>query len=719
MACAGLTTQSRRVPVQPRHGTGCTERLHSSTGFTEVGAVDLTDPFPRTVVLLVILGICRYGGNVIAHCTLSHLFELQAKRSPDNVAIVHNGERMTYDELNRAANRLAHHLIRQGLGAEDIVAIVLPRSLEMVVAIIAVTKAGAAYLPIDPAYPAERVDYLIRDARPAAVLVADGTHDEVRLESALRICLDTSKTAALLSRQRDTDPKDADRRLPASADNAAYVIYTSGSTGNPKGVVMAHRGAVRLFFATESLFSFGPDDVWTMFHSYSFDFSVWEMWGPLLYGGCLVVVSREVARSPWDFLDLLVTERVTVLSQTPSAFYQLIQAEGEMPERAGELSLRLVVFDGEILDIGRLAGWYLRHPDDCPLLVNMYGITEAAVHATHAELDSRTTGSVVRSPIGTALSDLTIHVLGPHLERLSPGIVGEMYVAGPGLARGYLGRPSLTAGRFVASPYEPGRRMYRTGDLACRTAAGQLQFVGRADAQIQVRGFRVEPGEIEAALTRHPRVDQAVVLPWESGSGSTHLVAYVVMPTELAGQRDSDSSGWREYLGRILPEHMVPSLFIALDAFPLTVNGKLDRRALPAPDPSRAATGQVPRTRQEEILCRLVGELLGIPTVGTDHGFVSLGGDSIDAARLVGRARQAGLSLTTHDVLKQRSIAGLAALATSVDTAADDYGEVNADDPPITRAKRPRTIGISPFGVALSPISQSEIDDIEAELNGR
>ncbi|WP_053926295.1 non-ribosomal peptide synthetase [Streptomyces chattanoogensis] len=600
------------------------------------------------------------------HHTLPQLFEFQVRRSPDKVAVVHDGERMTYDELNRAANRLAHQLIGQGLGAEDIVSIVLPRSLEMVVAIIAVVKAGAAYLPVDPNYPAERIDYLITDARPTAVLVTGDTGSDVRAEKLLRLDLGAPETAVALSLQPDTDPTDADRRWPASAAHAAYVIYTSGSTGKPKGVVMAHHGAVRLFSATEDRFAFGPDDVWTMFHSFSFDFSIWEMWGPLLHGGRLVVVSHEVTRSPWEFLELLVAQRVTVLSQTPSAFYQLIQAEREHPETARELSLRVVVFDGEILDMRRLAEWYERHPDDAPVMVNMYGITEAAVHATYAELDSHTPGSVDRSPIGTALCDLTIHVLGPGLERLPAGSVGEMYVSGPGLARGYLGRPGLTAGRFVASPYEPGRRMYRTGDLASWTSTGQLEFVGRADAQIQIRGFRVEPGEIEAALTSHPGVDQAVVLPWETGPGGTRLAAYVVA---LAGGGAADPHGWREHLGRTLPDYMVPSAFITLDAIPLTVNGKLDRRALPAPDPSAAAVGRAPRTRQEEILCGLVAELLGVPTVGTDHGFVSLGGDSIAAVELVGRARRAGLSLTTRDVLGQRSLAGLAAVSTPVDKA--------------------------------------------------
>ncbi|WKN18650.1 amino acid adenylation domain-containing protein [Streptomyces sp. JUS-F4] len=611
------------------------------------------------------------------HHTLPQLFEFQVRRSPDNVAVVHDGERMTYDELNRAANRLAHHLIGQGLGAEDIVAIVLPRSLEMVVAIVAVAKAGAAYLPVDPNYPAERIDYLITDARPTAVLVTGDTGSDLRAEELLRLDLGVPETAVTLSLRPDSNPTDADRRWPASAAHPAYVIYTSGSTGKPKGVVMAHRGAVRLFSATEDRFAFGADDVWTIFHSFSFDFSVWEMWGPLLYGGRLVVVSHEVTRSPWEFLELLVAERVTVLSQTPSAFYQLIQAEREHPETARELSLRVVVFDGEILDMRRLAEWYERHPDDAPVMANMYGITEAAVHATYAELDSHTRGSVDRSPIGTALCDLTIDVLGPGLERMPAGSIGEMYVSGPGLARGYLGRPGLTAGRFVASPYEPGRRMYRTGDLACWTAAGQLEFVGRADAQIQVRGFRVEPGEIEAALTSHPGVAQAVVLPWETGPGDSRLAAYVVAS---AGRGAADPHGWREHLGRTLPEHMVPSAFITVDAIPLTVNGKLDRRALPAPDLSTVAAGRAPRTRQEEILCGVVAELLGVPTVGTDRGFLSLGGDSIAAVQLVGRARRAGLSLTTRDVLGQRSLAGLAAVSTPVDTAPGESDD-NAGGP--------------------------------------
>ncbi|WP_347943185.1 amino acid adenylation domain-containing protein, partial [Sphaerisporangium sp. TRM90804] len=436
------------------------------------------------------------------------------------------GTTLTYAELNQRANRLAHYLIGRGVGPEDLVALLFPRSLDLVVGILAVLKAGAAYLPLDPDYPAERIAFMLDDAKPALLLGAAGHPGHPAVP---HVVPDDAETAAEVAARPATDPTDETRRRPLTADSPAYVIYTSGSTGRPKGVVVPHRNVMRLFTATGHWFGFGPDDVWTLFHSAAFDFSVWELWGALLHGGRVVVVPYEVSRSPDLFLGLLAREGVTVLNQTPSAFYQLIQADQNNPDLGRRLRLRTVVFGGEALDPPRLADWYRRHPHDAPRLVNMYGITETTVHVTYAPLDDPDVTSSQASVIGTGIPDLATAVLDERLAPVPPGTVGELYVGGAGLARGYLGRPGLTAQRFVADPAgPPGARMYRTGDLVRGDTAGVLEYQGRADEQVKIRGVRIEPGEIASVLTEHPGVDQAAVVVHQDGPDDRRLVAYVV-----------------------------------------------------------------------------------------------------------------------------------------------------------------------------------------------
>ncbi|MEU9118176.1 amino acid adenylation domain-containing protein, partial [Streptomyces sp. NPDC048483] len=450
--------------------------------------------------------------------SLPALFAAQVRRRPDAVAVVSGSTALTYAELNARANRLAHALIGRGVGPEDIVALTLPRSADLVVAVLAVLKAGAAYLPLDPQYPAARSAFMLADARPKLRVTGTGTEGDPG-----HLVLGSPETEALLGELPDTDP-----RVALAPEHPAYVIYTSGSTGTPKGVVVPHRNVLRLFTATRHWFGFGAEDVWTLFHSYAFDFSVWELWGPLLHGGRLVVVPHEISRSPERFLDLLAREGVTVLNQTPSAFHQLMQADQERPASAEPLALRTVIFGGEALEPARLADWYRRHPDDAPRLVNMYGITETTVHVTYLALDARHTADPAGG-IGTALPDLDTYVLDGRLRPVPPGVTGELYVSGAGPARGYLNRPGLTAERFVADPYGPaGGRMYRTGDLARWRADGTLEYAGRADDQVKVRGFRIEPGEIEAALTSHAAVGQVAVVARQDRADDTRLVAYVV-----------------------------------------------------------------------------------------------------------------------------------------------------------------------------------------------
>ncbi|MFC6091036.1 non-ribosomal peptide synthase/polyketide synthase [Saccharothrix lopnurensis] len=549
--------------------------------------------------------------------TIPSLFAAQAARTPDAVAVTCRGESLTYRELDERANRLAHHLLAAGAGPETLVALKFPRSLDLVVAVLGVLKSGAAYLPIDPDYPADRVAYMVADAWP--VLTLQKLPDLAGLP---------------------TSPPD----VVVRPENKAYVIYTSGSTGKPKGVVVPHANVVRLMTRTEQWFGFGPDDVWTLFHSYAFDFSVWELWGPLLHGGRLVVVPFEVSRSPRDFARLLVDEGVTVLNQTPSAFYQLLAETSELP------SIRYVIFGGEALDVRKVTAW--RGPG---ALINMYGITETTVHVTWTHADGT---------IGVPIPDLRVYVLDEDLRPVAPGVVGEMYVAGPGLARGYLKRPGLTASRFIANPFgEPGERMYRSGDLA-RWVDGRLEYFGRADQQVKVRGFRIELGEIEAALARHAAVAQVAVVVRED-----RLVAYCVAAGSDASGSDAsgsdaalDAAGLRAHAARSLPDYMVPTAFVALERLPLNANGKLDRAALPAPEREASAAGGFvpPRTEAERRVADVWAEVLGLDAVGVEDNFFALGGDSISSIRVVSKLRSS-FDLSPRDVFEHPTVGALAA----------------------------------------------------------
>ncbi|MFE2728096.1 amino acid adenylation domain-containing protein [Kitasatospora sp. NPDC059327] len=609
-----------------------------------------------------------------AEGTIPELFEARVAQTPDAVAVVFEGTTLTYAELNARANRLAHHLITAGVEPEQFVALALPRSAELVTAVLAVQKAGAAYLPIDPNYPAERLEYMLRDAGPSCVLTTSEAVAAVTGD-APRVLLDDPATAAAIAARLATDPTDADRRRPLRDTNPAYMIYTSGSTGLPKGVVIPHRNVVRLMTETEHWFAFGPDDTWTLFHSYAFDFSVWELWGPLLYGGRLVVVPHAVSRSPEDFLALLVEQRVTVLSQTPSAFYQLMEAEAANPELGSQLALRYVVFGGEALDLGRLRSWYLRHDDRAPVLVNMYGITETTVHVTYLPLDREAAERDRGSLIGVPIPDLRAYVLDARLELCAPGVVGELYVGGAGLARGYWQRPGLTAERFVACPFgAPGERMYRTGDLVRWNHQGELEYLGRADQQVKIRGFRIELGEIEAVLARHQTVGQVTVLAREDRPGVKRLVAYAVpTPTTVV-----DPVELRTFAAAELPEFMVPTAVVVLDTLPLTGNGKIDKRALPAPDYTGESAGRAPRTPREDLLGDVFREVLGLERVNPEDSFFDLGGDSIMAIQLVSRARQANLLFSAREVFANPSVEALARIARSPEPttppAHDDSG---------------------------------------------
>ncbi|WP_280313945.1 non-ribosomal peptide synthetase [Nocardia wallacei] len=627
--------------------------------------IDVLDAAERGAVLH---GWQEPARPVDAGATLTALFEAQAAARPDAIAVRCGDTSLTYGDLAARVDGLARTLVEAGVGPESLVAVLLPRSQDLVIAILAVLAAGGAYVPVDPAYPAERIAYTLADAAPVCVLTTSGIGYEatpaIRRFDLDRIEIPTDATPLT----------DAERRSPLRATHPAYVIYTSGSTGRPKGVVVTHRNVVELLGNAQAHFGFDHTDVWTLFHSAAFDFSVWELWGPLAHGGTLVVVDYFTSRTPDRFRELVRRERVTVLNQTPSAFYQFIEADrAAAASGAGELVLRHVVFGGEALQIPQLARWYDHHGDTAPRLVNMYGITETTVHVSFQALDAALVRGDATGVIGRGLPGLAVRVLDRRLRPAPIGAAGDLYVAGAQLARGYLGRPGLTAQRFVADPYgAPGARLYRTGDVARWTAAGGLEYLGRSDFQVKVRGFRIELGEVEAALLTVPGVARAAVAVRHGESSGEQLVGYAVAADGTA----LDGADVRAALTERLPAHMVPATIMVLAALPLTPSGKLDRKALPEPVFDAGDTTRAPRTAAEHTLAAVFAEVLGRDRVGIDDGFFALGGDSIMSIQLVARAKARGLVISPREVFEHKTVAALAAVATDAAAAPGQLAEL-------------------------------------------
>ncbi|MBB2910421.1 amino acid adenylation domain-containing protein [Streptosporangium becharense] len=595
--------------------------------------------------------------EVDAAATLHGWFAEVAAATPAAVAVVCEDERLTYAELDERANRLAHALRERGAGPGRCVGVCLERSSDLVVGLLGVLKSGAGYVPLDPDNPAARSARQLSDTAAVAVVTTAGLAD--RLPGGLpAVRLDAD--AAELAARPATPP--AVRSHPL---DLAYVIHTSGSTGLPKGVAVTHANVVRLLRGAQESFGFGPDDVWTLFHSCAFDFSVWELWGSLLNGGRLVVVPHWMLRAPDELARLLAAEGVTVLNQTPSAFAQLSRV---ILRDEPDLALRHVVFGGEALDPASLAPWIARYGDASPRLVNMYGITETTVHVTYRPItraDLETGGS----PIGEPLPDLGLYVLDGLLRPALSGVVGELYVGGAGLARCYVADPARTADRMLPDPYAgvPGARMYRTGDLARRLPSGEVLYQGRADDQVKIRGHRIELGEIQAALGRLPGVAGCAVAVRDDGPAGPRLSAYVV-PADGAAPSAGDL---RRGLLATLPEWMVPALFVTVDALPLTRNGKLDHRALRALDVAHAGRERPhvpPRGETEQALAAIWRELLDVGRVGVDDGFFELGGHSLMAVQLVSLIRERLGAELPIAVLFQHPT--LEAMAGAVDAAA-------------------------------------------------
>ncbi|MEU1395750.1 amino acid adenylation domain-containing protein [Micromonospora zamorensis] len=573
---------------------------------------------------------------------IHHWFARHVQERPDAIAVVVGGDQLTYAELDQRANRIAHRLLGLGVGRETPVGVCLPRGIDLLPALLGVLKAGAAYLPLDPAHTAERMAVMVADAQ-VQVLVTDGDGPSFGVPHVLRCGSDVTALP-------DTAPD-----VTVRPGDLAYVMYTSGSTGTPKGVMVEHRNVIQLLAGNRAQMRLGPDDVWSLFASVAFDVSVFEMWGALLHGARLVVVPDAVRRAPDEFYALLVREGVTVLNQTPAAFRRLVHLE----DSAGadpRLALRLIVFAGESLTPGMLGSWFERHPH-VQELVNMYGITETTVHTTYRRMTPADLARPAASLIGPAFPGGTVRVLGESWAEVPPGEAGEIFVGGPGVTRGYLGRPDLTAERFVPDPGSPvpGARMYRSGDLARVLPDGDVEYLGRRDHQVKIRGYRVELPEVEAAVLAHPGVREAVVVASPDASGTNRLVAYVV---GSAGR-----SELRQHLVTRLPEFMVPGAFVTLDRLPLTDNGKVDRRALPAPDETRPEVGTAyaePQTDFQRAVAKIWASALSVDRVGLDDDFFELGGHSMLATQVVAAIRdELGVPVTLRMIFDEPDLRSL------------------------------------------------------------
>ncbi|ARL19934.1 non-ribosomal peptide synthetase [Burkholderia pseudomallei] len=670
---------------------------------------------------------------------IHQLFEAQVDRKPEAIALTFDGQRLSYAELNARANRLAHYLQARGVGPDRLVALCAERGIEMVVGLLAILKAGGAYVPLDPAYASDRLRGIVQDSQPALVLAdAVGRAALGELDGALPV-IDPETDALRWREMPPTNPEVASQHV----HHLAYVIYTSGSTGRPKGVMVEHAQVVRLFGATQAWFGFDERDVWTLFHSYGFDFSVWELWGALLHGGRLVIVPTEVTRTPSAFFALLCAEGVTVLNQTPSAFQALMSAQEEREEAAGNIEranvvahrLRYVIFGGEALEPRTLASWYARHGERTQL-VNMYGITETTVHVTYCALRAEDAMRLGASPIGVRIPDLQLYVLDDRREPVPMGVTGELYVGGAGVARGYLNRPELTRERFIDDPFVAGGRLYRTGDLARWRTDGSLEYLGRNDFQVKIRGFRIELGEIEAQLAKVTGVREVVVLARDSASAvrdsaTEHATPNALSPspetstataaataTATAPEKrlvayytgDADVAALRAQAAQHLPSYMVPSAYVRLDAWPLTPNGKLDRRALPAPadDAYARAEYEAPRGAKEEALAAIWRELLHVERVSRHDNFFELGGHSLLAIGVIERMRREGLHTDVRSIFNAQTLSDLAARAQTDDRS------IQAP-PNLIPARATR---ITPDMLPLVALTQTQIDMLAVQVEG-
>ncbi len=598
--------------------------------------------------------------------TIWQLFEEQVDKTPNNVALVFEEESLTYSQLNQRANQLAHAIRAyyqnknsQGIKADTLIGLYLDRSLDMVISILGVLKAGGAYVPISPEYPQLRVRFMLDDTQTSLVITQQHYKPQLNNWSAK---LDITPTLLAIDDVSDDNPIVNLEPISTSKD-LAYVIYTSGTTGTPKGVLQLHTNVVSLFESTDKYFQFTHKDTWVLFHEYTFDFSVWELWGALLYGGQLIIPTKSLTQDTCKFVQLCVNSQVTILNQTPAAFYLFI--EESLSAAAKFPCLRNVIFGGDKLNLSLLKPWWNCYAQDAPLLVNMYGITETTVHVTYKSLSPK--NNLKAANIGKPLNDLKAFVLNTQKNLVPIGAPGELYIGGAGLARGYLNQAELTNERFIDNPFATTddkakgyNRLYKTGDLVRWRDDGNLEYLGRNDCQVKIRGYRIELGEIESALSALKDVKHAVVVDLEK-DGHKYLAAYLIKASSMVSDIDIDIDieACRDSLALKLPDYMLPATFTVLDSIPLTINGKLDRRALPTPEFVSADNYVAPRNELEEQLCNIWQEVLNVKKVGIADNFFRIGGDSIIAIRVIAKMKLLGKSFFVADLFSYPTVAGV------------------------------------------------------------
>jgi len=651
----------RSIEKLSTHFLNVLEQIANNPGLT----LEKVEVLSKTERDQLLYDFNRTPAGYPASKTIHGLFENQSEKTPDTIALAANSlnhmTHMTYKELNKKANQLAFLLIERGIrlrqgrhtqpiGGDAIVGIMVERSIEMIVGILGILKAGGAYLPIDPDYPEDRIRYILNDSFAKMLLTTRSLSENIDFKKEIIYLDDYNETLHA--------PCSMLHASPAGSSSLAYIIYTSGTTGNPKGVMVEHKHVIQLLFNDEFQFDFNSTDTWTMFHSSNFDFSVWEMYGALLYGGKLIVVPKMVAMDPGRFLNLLKKEKVTILNQVPSVFYNVMkealtgpgQDPGEEPLPLN-LYLRYVIFGGEALMPVMLNEWRKRYPRT--KLINMFGITETCVHVTYKEIGIEEIELNI-SNIGKPLPSTRCYVMDNSL-RLAPiGVPGELCVGGEGVARGYLNRPGLAVEKFVEDPYIPGQRLYRSGDLVRFTHTGEMEYLVRIDYQVQIRGYRIEPGEIEYKLLRKNEIKEAVVIDREDSSGHKYLCAYVVKGEEF------EFSELREYLSQELPEYMIPNYFVPMKKIPLTKNGKVDRKRLPEPE---AAVEEyiIPRSETEKQLADIWKDVLNLERAGIKDNFFQAGGDSIKAIKLISLVnKKFGTHLRIVDLYMHQTVIELA-----------------------------------------------------------
>ncbi|MGZ6029742.1 MAG: non-ribosomal peptide synthetase, partial [Myxococcaceae bacterium] len=601
---------------------------------------------------------------------IHHLFERQVALRPESIALEFGEQRLSYRQLDARSNQLAHLLRSHGVGPDCLVALCLERSVELIVSLLAILKAGAAYLPLDASYPAERLAFMLEDAPPRLLLTSRALRAQLPPSEQLP-CLLVEEL--VLEGQPTSTPQ-----VAVTSRNLAYVDFTSGSTGRPKGVAIEHRSVLRLFHGIHFA-HLGPEETFLLIAPISFDASTLEVWGPLLFGGRLVVFPPH-SPSDLELLSLVLSKhKVTTLHLTSGLFSQVVDLKLESLR-----GVRQLLTGGDVVSAPHVR----RVLEQLHIPVTAcYGPTESTLFSScHRMTRPEQVGASI--PIGSPIANTQVYLLDSQMLPVPVGVPGELFIGGEGLARGYLSRPDLTAERFVPHPFsrEPGARLYRTGDLARWRQDGVLEFLGRLDNQVKVRGFRIELAEVEGALLRHPSVREAVAVVREDSPGHKRLVAYVVVHE---GQQ-ADTSLLRALLKQTLPEYMVPSAFVAMEALPLNSSAKVDRKALPAPDTSgaeRQSAYVAPRDELEQRLAGIWAQVLGIQQVGVDDNFFALGGDSIISLQVVARARQAGLAFSTRDLFQHQTVAQLARVARAASASAQEQGPITGPLPltPIQR----------------------------------